>query len=120
MPVTFSNTERKKLLKYLYKGRANAIGAKKLATAMGYPIGGNQVKLRTLIKECIEHDKDLIGAATGKPAGFFLISSLNELEEYLDSLENRTRSDNTRRTALLTSWNKSKKNHTRRSILRIR
>lgn len=120
MPITFSNNERKKLLNNLQKGRPNAIKAENLAAAMGYPIGGNQVKLRTLIKECIEHDGYLIGAATGKPPGFFLISSLNELEKYIDSLENRTRSDNTRRTALLTSWNKSKKNHTRRLILRIK
>lgn len=120
MPITFSNNERKKLLNNLQKGRLTAIKAENLAAAMGYPIGGNQVKLRTLIKECIEHDGDLIGAATGKPPGFFLIASLNELEKYIDSLENRTRSDNTRRTALLTSWNKSKKNHTQRSILRIK
>ncbi|MBC8489890.1 MAG: hypothetical protein H8D45_28065 [Bacteroidetes bacterium] len=60
-----------------------------------------------MIKECIEIDGDLIGAVTGRPAGFFVIFSIQELENYVDSLENRTRSDNDRRTALINSWNQN-------------
>lgn len=105
MPVNYTPQERQALLNSLGNGRANAIGARRLAQILGYPTGGNQVQLRGLIKECIEVDGDLIGAATGRPAGFFIISNVNELENYLNSLENRTRSDNQRRTALLNSWN---------------
>lgn len=105
MPINFTQQQRQALLAALGNGRPNAIGARRLAQILGYPTGGNQVQLRTLIKECIENDNDLIGATTGRPAGFFIITNTNELEAYLDSLENRTRSDNDRRTALIISWN---------------
>ncbi len=99
--------------------RASAINAKNLAQTLGYHAGGNQVRLRGLIKECIEIDGDLIGSATGRPAGFFIISAINELETYLDSLENRTRSDNDRRTALINSWNQHVNQQITRQILNI-
>jgi hypothetical protein len=105
MPINYSQQQRQALLATLGHGRQNAIGARRLAQLLGYPLGGNQVQLRGLIKECIEVDGDLIGATTRRPAGFFIITIINELEIYLDSLENRTRSDNDRRTALIISWN---------------
>lgn len=108
MPTNFTQQQRKALLSALKKGRKNAIGAKPLAQLLGFSIRSNQVQLRSLIKECIEQDGDLIGSATGKPAGFFIISTLDELEKYLDSLEHRTRSDNTRRTALINNWNNNR------------
>ena len=119
MPNNFSQQDRQNLLNALGQGRALAIGAKRLAQTLGYPTGGNQVRLRTLIKECIEIDGDLIGAATGRPAGFFLISTLQELERYLDSLENRSRSDNDPRPALINSWNNQGNHQTTRQILNI-
>ncbi len=100
-------------------GRNNAVRAVRLAQLLGYPTGGNQVQLRTLIKECIEVDGDLIGASTGRPAGFFIISILPELENYVDSLENRTRSDNNRRSALIASWNQNNNNQTNRQTLNL-
>lgn len=105
MPINFTLQQRQALLATLGQGRQNAIGARRLAQILGYPQSGNQVQLRSLIKECIEIDGDLIGATTGRPAGFFIVVSIAELETYLDSLENRTRSDNARRTALINSWN---------------
>lgn len=120
MPINFTPEERYKLLNALGQGRKFAISAKALARTLGYPVGGNQVKLRGLIKKCIEIDGDLIGAATGKPAGFFIISTIQELETYLNSLENRTRSDNDRRTALISSWNRQVFTHTSRQILNIK
>jgi len=119
MPNNFTQQERQNLLNHLGNGRANAIGARTLAQNLGYPIGGNQVQLRSIIKECIEIDGDLIGAATGRPAGFFIISTVQELENYIDSLENRTRSDNERRTALINSWNQNNNNQTNRQILNL-
>lgn len=119
MPNNFSQQERQDLLSALGQGWATAIGARRLAQALVYPIGGNQVRLRTLIKECIEIDRDLIGAATGRSAGFYLISTIQELETYLDSLGNRTRSDNNRRTALINSLNQQGNQQTTRQILNI-
>jgi len=105
MPTNFTSVERIALLNILQSGRQNAIRAEDLARILRYPTTGNQVKLRKLIAECIEVDNDLIGAATGRPAGFFLIANISELEVYLDSLENRIRNDNHRRSSLLTNWN---------------
>jgi hypothetical protein len=120
MPVNFTQQQRQALLQALRRGRQNAINAQTLAQNLGYPTGGNQVELRSLIKECIEIDGDLIGAATGQPAGFFIIAALNELENYIDTLENRTRSDNERRTALINSWNNNPANiQTNRPILNV-
>ena len=60
MPINFTPQQRQALLAALGNGRQNAIGAKRLAQQLGFPTGGNQVQLRALIKECIEHDGDLI------------------------------------------------------------
>jgi hypothetical protein len=116
MPVNFTAQERQNLLNNLHVGRRNAIGAIRLARLIGFPTGSNQVRLRTLIKECIEHDNDLIGAATGRPAGFYIIGSLSELDKYLDTLGERTRSNNVRRTALINSWNSINPSTTKRIL----
>ncbi len=105
MPQNFTLQQRQDLLNALSSGRANAIGAEPLAIQINFPTSSNQIKLRGLIKECIEIDGDLIGAATGRPAGFFKITTNVELERYLDSLERRTKSDNDRRNALINNWN---------------
>ena len=119
MPLNFTPEERQALLNELGLGRDQAIGAKKIAQILGYSIGGNQVQLRSLIKKCIENDGDLIGAVTGRPAGFFIINSLQELEKYVDSLESRTRSANVRRSALLSSWINANSPATNRNTLTI-
>lgn len=105
MPVTFTQQQRQALLNTLGVGKPAAIRALVLAQTLGYPTGGNQPKLRKLIKECIEHDGDLIGSTTGQPPGFFIINTIAEIDEYLDSLEGRIRSDNDRRSALIAQWN---------------
>ena len=110
MPINFTAGQRNNLLRFLQIGKANAINAETVARHLGFPTGGNQVKTRNLIRECIEIDGDLIGASTGRPAGFFIINSVNELETYLDSLENRTRRDNDRRTALINNWSANPNN----------
>lgn len=120
MPNNFTQQQRQALLNALANGRNNTISAFNLAQNLGYPTGGNQVELRSLIKECIEVDGDLIGAATGQPAGFFIINTVQELESYIDTLDNRTRSDNERRTALINCWNSNPNNqNTNRQILTV-
>lgn len=119
MPNNFSQQERQNLLNQLGIGRVNATRARTLAQNLGYPFGGNQVQLRSLIKECIEVLGDLIGAASARPAVFFIISTIQELENYVDSLASRTRSDNERRTALINLWNQNNNNQTNRQILNL-
>ncbi len=72
MPIDFTQQERQALLAALGHGTRNAIGSRALAQQLGYHTGGNQVQLRSLIKECIEVDGYLIGATTGILACFFL------------------------------------------------
>ncbi len=67
MPVNFTQAERTRLLQFLNYGKGTAVNAVAIATHMGYPIGGNQVKTRTLITECIQHDQDLIASTLKKP-----------------------------------------------------
>lgn len=120
MPVNFTQAERKKLLKFLNFGIDNAINARTLAIHMGFPVGGNQVKTRNLIRECIEHDHDLIASTLRKPRGFYKIrrSNIQALHDYLDSLENRAREINGRRTNLINNWNTSvPTNQTNRNVL---
>ena len=106
MPTNFTNAERTRLLALLQVGKSHAINAPSIAKALGFPTGGNQVKPRNLIRECIEIDKDLIGSTLSKPRGFYLIDTTNkgEVESYLDSLENRCVDILKRREWLIKNW----------------
>lgn len=120
MPVNFTQAERTRLLQFLNYGIGTAVNAAAIAAHMGYPIGGNQVKTRTLITECIEHDQDLIASTLKKPRGYYKIrrNNIQELNDYLDSLENRAREINNRRTNLINNWNAAvAANQTNRNIL---
>ncbi|MGC4038853.1 MAG: hypothetical protein QM764_23045 [Chitinophagaceae bacterium] len=120
MPVNFTQTERTRLLQFLNYGIRTAVNAIAIANHMGYPIGGNQVKTRTLITECIEHDQDLIASTLKKSRGYYKIrrNNIQELNDYLDSLENRAREINNRRTNLINNWNAAvPANQTNRNIL---
>jgi L-ribulose-5-phosphate 3-epimerase UlaE len=89
MPVNFTQAERMRLLQFLNYGIGTAVNAAAIAAHMGYPIGGNQVKTRNLITECIEHDQDLIVSTLKKRRGYYRIrrNNIQELNDYLDSLE---------------------------------
>ena len=120
MPVNFTNAERTQLLRFLNFGISNAVNATTIAAHMNYPTGGNQVKTRNLIRECIEHDQDLIASTLRNPRGFYKIrrNNIQELNDYLDSLENRAREINIRRTNLINNWNASvPANQTHKHIL---
>ena len=119
MPVNFSIAERTRLLQFLNFGRATAINAPTIAAHMNYSIYGNQVKTRNLIRECIEHDQDLIASTLTKPRGFYKIrrNNISELNDYLDSLENRAREINLRRSNLINNWNSTSGNPTVKQIL---
>ena len=107
MPTNFTQAQRTRLLAILQIGKRNAINATNIAQALGFPTGGNQVKTRDLIRECIEIDGDLIGSSLSKPKGFYLIvqTNKNELDSYLDSLENRAIDILRRREWLIHNWN---------------
>lgn len=106
MPINFTPVQRRRLLRFLQVGKVYAINARRIAQHMGFPLGGNQVMARNLIRECIEHDGDLIASTLSNPKGFYKVDTVNtiELHSYLDSLENRAREINERRTWMLNNW----------------
>ena len=122
MPVNFSNQLRNRLLRFLRVGKARAINASTIANHMGFPVGGNQVKTRNLIRECIEHDRDLIGSTLSNPKGFYRIDVTNvqEFHAYIDSLENRAIEINDRRTWLINNWINGGNQNTGKLVLRLR
>ncbi|MEP7238425.1 MAG: hypothetical protein ABI685_11185 [Ferruginibacter sp.] len=106
MLINFTPVQRRRLLLFLQVGKINAINARRIAQHMGFPLGGNQVMTRNLIRECIEHERDLIASTLSNPKGFYKVDTINtvELHSYLDSLENRAREINERRTWMLNNW----------------
>lgn len=105
MPTSFTREQRTQLLGFLSTGNNNAKNASSIAAFLGFPTGGNQVKTRKLMTECIDIDGDLIGSTLKRPKGYFIISFLVELDNYLDTLENRAKEINDRRSSLIRNWN---------------
>ena len=120
MPTNFTNVERNNLLGILQVGKRNAKNAKTIAQALGFPVGGNQVKTRDLIRECIEVDNDLIASTLSKPRGFYLVDKTNksEAESYIDSLENRAKDILKRREWLIRNWNKAVPNNLTNKVVK--
>lgn len=81
---------------------SNPVTADTLANYFHISDGGVEVDLRNIIRDAINHG-ELIGSNNH---GFFLINSLPELENYLDSLESRASSILHRRNNLIRNWNR--------------
>lgn len=77
------------------------ITARDLATHFGISDGGTEVPMRSVIRDAIFQNQ-LIGSNN---RGYYLIGTLSELEENLDSLQSRAEGDLQRRTNMMTSWN---------------
>lgn len=100
-----------------YTSKANPITAKDLAIHFGISDGEEEVEIRNVIREAIAQN-ELIGSNN---RGFYLIGTLSELEENLDSLESRARNILQRRRNMMNSWNsKNPTNPTSRTNLNVR
>lgn len=82
-------------------GSASPVTAGDLANHFGISDGGVQVEMRNVIREAIANG-ELIGSHS---RGFYLIDSLAELEENLDSLQSRADNILLRRRNMMISWN---------------
>lgn len=107
----FTSADIIKLMSQIPKGKSNAINAADLAVRMGFSAAPNQEELRDLIRMAINNG-ELIGSSS---SGYWIMDSLQELEEVLNSLERRAQGTCDRRTNLLDSWNS--KNPTNKSNL---
>jgi hypothetical protein len=97
----FSNADIRRLVSELPKGEINAINAPDLANRLGYSSAPNQETLRALIRQAINQG-ELIGSSH---SGYWILDSKVEVEEVLDSLEQRSQGVCDRRNSLLDSWN---------------
>ncbi len=82
-------------------GKANPITATDLANHFGISDGGVEVEMRNIIRDAIANNK-LIGSNS---KGFYLIGTLSELEENLDSLQSRAENILQRRRNMMNTWN---------------
>jgi hypothetical protein len=98
-------------------GSRSPITAGDLARYFGISDGGVEVEMRDVIREAIANN-ELIGSHS---RGFYLIGTLVELEENLDSLQSRAENILLRRRNIMTNWNnQNRNNQTTRTDLFIR
>lgn len=99
------------LIQYLrannHIGSANAITATDLANHFGITDGGVEVEMRNIIREAIAQN-ELIGSHS---RGFYLIGTLVELEDNLDSLQSRAENILQRRRNIMNNWNIQNQNN---------
>ena len=100
------------LVQYLkqnnHNNRNNPITAKDLADHFGISDGGVEVEMRNIIREAIAKNELIVSNSQG----FYLIGTLPELEENLDSLESRAKNILQRRRNMMNSWNSINPNNT--------
>lgn len=108
--MSFTQQEVVALLQTLPLTKQQAINASDLANALGYNPAPNQEKLRALIRFAI-NTGELIGSSN---KGYWRISDRQELEEVLDSLEQRAQGTCDRRNNLIDNWNNQFQNQANR------
>jgi len=102
--MTFTTQDLDNLLSVLGLGPQNALTAEQIATRLGYPTGGNQVKTRALITFAIESEY-LIKSSTANPSGYWISDNKQEMSEYIESLRNRADHISERAENLRSTWN---------------
>lgn len=109
------------LIQYLtannHIGSSSPITAGDLAKHFGISDGGVEVEMRDVIRVAISLN-ELIGSHN---RGFYLIGTLAELEENLDSLQSRAENILLRRRNMMSNWNnQNSTNQTTRTDLFVR
>ena len=82
-------------------GGTNPVTAGDLANHFGISDGGVEVEMRDVIRTAIAQN-ELIGSHS---RGFYIIGTLRELEENLDSLQSRAENILLRRRNMMSNWN---------------
>lgn len=81
-----------------HRGKKNAITSKKIAHKLGIDEDDTHPKTRKLVLECMKEYQLPVGATN---RGYFIITSEEELDEYVDNLNKRIRGDEKRRDAAI-------------------
>jgi hypothetical protein len=101
----FNQNDIQDLLAIIPVGRNNAITAPIIAQRLGYPTGGNQVKIRRLIDFAIDNGNVILSSSSKPPRGYWISDNIAEVREYIRSLSNREKEINERAYNLRTGWN---------------
>lgn len=89
------------LINNQYTNSSSTITARDLATHFGISDGGVEVEMRSDIRAAIALG-ELIGSNN---RGYYMVTSLSEIEDNLNSLQSRAEETLTRRRNLLNKWN---------------
>jgi len=103
--MSFTQADINRLLNILGIGSNNVQTAEQIATRLGYPTIGNQVKTRALITFAIENGS-LIKSSTANPPGYWISNDKQEIKDYIDSLRNRADEISERADNLKDGWNR--------------
>lgn len=98
---SYTSSDISKLMSFLKRGKHNAIKSDELSKLLGLDPQRTSELIRDLISKAIEQG-ELIGSNN---TGYWIMDSLQEVEEVLGSLERRANSICKRRNHLLNSWN---------------
>lgn len=77
--------EEVRVVSLLQEGKENARGVHWLASMVGL----SDVKLREIVRHLIDEHGCCIGSRTGEPAGYYLITEPEEIDEVYRSLRHR-------------------------------
>jgi hypothetical protein len=101
----FNQNDINILIQNIPNGRQNAITARVIAQRLGYPVGGNQVKIRKLIDFAIDNSNVILSSSGRVPKGYWFSIDRQETIEYIASLRNRASEITDRADNLRAGWN---------------
>src|SRR4030067_665168 len=78
-------SEERRIISLLAEGKENARGVHWL----GSMVGLSDVKLREIVRHLIDEHGYCIGSRTGEPAGYYIITEPEEIDEVYRSLRHR-------------------------------
>ena len=100
--------EVQRLLRIIPFGKQNAIYAEDIARTLNYPIGGNQVETRSLIRYAIQQGHIIISSPN---KGYWRTNNKQEVSDYIQALVEKSTDINTRSIAVKTAWNQANPNN---------
>ena len=96
------------LLNVIPFGKTNAIHAEDIARQLHLPIDGNQVEARSLIREAIMNENIILSIPV---LGYWQSNDKHEVQNYIDSLNERAQEITERSAAIKRAWNNANPNN---------
>lgn len=100
--MNYTQADINTLLAILPTSKATAIHAYDIAQRLGYPVDGNQVETRGLIRFAIQSGHLIL---SNTRIGYWISNDVDEVKEYISSLQSRAGDTQQRSDELKDSWN---------------